>query len=415
MINNSICSAFIVTRLGQLRNVHTLIGQKSLAHNVLIIMYSKRDKALLSNLEHAYREDLFEDVLYLKLPDYPLHLTPKKGEAMYSAMEEVLGRLHDEFSVKELYVCNIDNYYVYLERIIADRGYPIAINLLEEGLTTYKITSGETLQKTENPPNINDLKKAWRNFKKACRNFVRDTVMLVLQCLGFAVRRPLARYAYNLWLRFFLNKKHRFGVIRHFDRAYVCFPEMVRCNDAVRFGSVEKLDFKFTRVGDGNLRAALDGYSTLFINQKYVNYTSHFRILFQIFEEMGIDKVAIKLHPREDADAVEQEIRDVQTEYRDMDVKILSSTGQIPVEDLVYSFEIKRVIGLTTSALIYLHSGLETTEVISIAERYRTLCGNSDSGVSSGELAQFDDEYRFFKRFEGITQFEPEKAQENAP
>lgn len=408
MINNSICSAFIVTRLGQLRNVHTLIEQKALEHNVLVIMYTKRDKALLSNLKKAYREDLFEDVLYLKLPDYPLHLTPKKGEAMYSSMEEVLGRLHDEFTVTELYVCNIDNYYVYLERIIADRGYSIAVNLLEEGLTTYKITSGESLRKTENPPNVNDLKKAWRNFKKACRNFVRDTGMLVLQCLGFVVRRPLARYAYNLWLKFFLDKKRRFGMIRHFDRAYVCFPEMVKSNDAVRFGAVEKLDFKFSRVEDEDLREALDGYSTLFINQKYVNYTSHFRILFHIFHEIGIRKVAVKLHPREDADAVAREIRNAQEEYEDIDVKILSSTGQIPVEDLVYSYDIRKVIGLTTSALIYLHSGLENVEVISIAQRYRELCGDSDSGVSSRELVQFDDEYRFFRRFEGITQFVPD-------
>ena len=409
--NNS-CNAFIVTRLGQLRNVHALIEQESLEHNVLVIMYVKHDTALFSNLKAAYREEMFDDVLYLELPNSPLRLTKKRSEAIYAGMEDILKTVHDEYSAKELYLCNIDNYYVYLERIIADHGYSMAINLFEEGLTTYKITSGESLKKKENPPNKNDIKKAWIDCKKALKKFILNAAVLLLHCAGFLVRKPLVTCARNLWSRLTVDKRRRYGIIRDFNKAYVCFPEMVNGTDALHFASVEKLNFKFNRVEDEDLKTAAAGYSTLFVNQKYINYESHFRILFQIFDEMGIDKVLIKLHPKEKEDQVAERICKMQTEYTDIDVKILSSTGSIPVEDIIYSLGIQRVIGLTSSALIYLQSGLDAVEVISIAERYRTLCAGDDL-VASRELILFDDEYRFFKRFENITQFVPDSDRES--
>ena len=399
-------NAFFVTRLGQVRNVHTLIEQESLEHNVLVIMFTSGDQSLRSNIRSACREELFEDILYLKLPRFPLRQSRKKNEKIYTRMENVLESLNDTFSVRELYVCNIDNYYVYLERIIADRGYPMVINLFEEGLTTYKITSGESLERAENAPNRNDVRKAWNEFRKALKKFILDTAVLVLQCLAFVVRKPLLTYAHNLWIRLTVEKNHRYGVIHDFNKVYVCFPEMVN-SKALHFASAEKLRFKFNQIEDEALKEEIAGFSVIFVNQKYVNYTSHFRILFQIFDEMGIDRVMIKLHPKEDSEFVEEKIRENQAGYENIEVKILSSIGQIPVEDLVYSCGIRKVIGLTTSALIYLRDCPQPVEVISIADRYRQLCAGEDSGVASRELVQFDDEYRFFRRFENIPQFEP--------
>ena len=401
-------NAFIVTRLGQLRNVHTLIEQESLQHNVLVIMVTQRDKTLLSNLQNACRKDLFDEVLYLELPKFPLRLNKKKSERIYADMEDILRRLCGEFSVNELYICNIDNYYVYLERIIKEHAYPIVINLLEEGLTTYKITSGQSLDKKEASPNKNDIKKAWNDFRHACKKFVLTLGILILQCISAVIRMPLLTWAYNLKVKLTVDKSRRFGTISGFNKVYVCFPEMVS-SDALNFRSVEKLKFRFNKVEDTALEEELKGYSAIFVNQKYVNYTSHFRILFRIFDEMGIDKVVIKLHPREEIPVVEEKIREMQAVYKNIDVKILSSAGQIPVEDIVFSYGIKTVIGLTTSALIYIKEGLKEANVVSIAARYRKLC-EEDGAVASRELVQFDDEYRFFKRFEGIEQFDPDET-----
>ena len=410
--NNS-WSAFVITRLGQLRNVHSLIEQESLKHNVLVIMFTPRDTFLLSNLRNACRKELFDDVLYLKLPKFPLRLNRKKSEAIYAGMEEILKELYGGFSINELYLCNIDSYYVYFERIIKERGYSIAINLLEEGLTTYKITSGQSLDKKEDPPNKNDVKKAWNGFKKALRKFIVSSGILVLQCISFVIRKPLVSYAHNLWIRLSVDKTRRFGIISDLNKVYVCFPEMVKDTGAINFASVQKLQIKFNKAEDETAAEEVKGYPAIFVNQKYVNYASHFRIVFQIFDEMGIDKVLIKLHPKEDEQVVRENILKAQAEHENIDVKILSSAGQIPVEDLVYTYGIKKVIALTSSALIYLNTALEGTQVISIAERYRQLCG-SDAGVASRELVQFDDEYRFFKRFEDIPQFVPESGPEEA-
>ena len=94
----------------------------------------------------------------------------------------------------------------------------------------------------------------------------------------------------------------------------------------------------------------------------------------------------------------------LKNQYPEINVKVLGDIGQIPVEDLVKAAGLKQVIGLTSSSLIYLQEYLPEVKNISVAERYRFLCEEQEH-VPMRELAQFDDEYRFFDRFEGIQQF----------
>jgi len=61
-------NVFVVSRLGQIRNVQNFIVQYGLTKNILIIQYSIKDGAILKNIIEMCDRSLYLDVIYLKLP-----------------------------------------------------------------------------------------------------------------------------------------------------------------------------------------------------------------------------------------------------------------------------------------------------------------------------------------------------------
>lgn len=410
-------NAFVVTRVGQIRNVHNFIRQFGSRNNLLVMMYTPKDSVLLMNMQNACRTELFEDIIYLKLPQKPVRLTRSKGARMYGDIEEVMLRMKERYGVTQLFLCNINNYYIYFQRINETRGLDMKLNLLEEGLTTYKITSEEGFEISERHVNISDVKKSGRLLFRSVKRTVKDLFrifvnsgIVLIQGLSFICGMNLTDRFVRKFTELTVPEKYRYDYIREVDGAYLCFPEMAG-GAALDIKHIEKLEFQFSHIENREAIKQLEGFSNLFINQKYVNYESHFNIMFRIFREMGLDNVLIKLHPKEKMIDVVRKIEPLKEEYPEIRVRIIGDMGQVPVEDLVKEVHLQRVIGLTSSALIYLDRYIPGTEVISTAMRYRKLC-ETEEQVPLRELAQFDDEYRFFRSFEGIPQFEPEEVQE---
>ena len=377
----------------------------------MVMMFSPKDRSLLLNMQNLCHKEWFDEILYLELPPKPVMLTQGKGRQIYRSMETVLTRLKCDFSINNLFLCNINNYYVYFERINEEQGLKLSLNLLEEGLTTYKITSSEAFDVPEKMVNYKDVRKAGtqlllrlKQLGNSLTKFVLSVGVLLLQLLSLAFRKNLVDMAVKLFVWLTVGKKYKYGFIHGLDKACLCFPEMAKASP-LNIRRVEKLDFRFSRVEDETVLNQLAGYSNIFINQKYVSYEIHFRVLFTIFREIGLKDILIKLHPKEELTEVLREIEPVRRGFPDINVRVLGDIGQIPVEDLIYSSDLKKVVGLTSSALIYLNEYLEKTEITSIAERYKELC-ETKNGVPARELSQFNDEYRFFTRFSGISQYE---------
>lgn len=403
-------AAFVVTRVGQIRNVQNYIRQFHPHHNVLIMMFTPDDSSLLINMQNACQADLFTEILYLKLPKKPVRLTRSKAKCIYEDMKMVLKRLKKVYDIRELFLCNINNYYVYFERINEAERLNIRLNLLEEGLTTYKIVSENAFDRLERKVNFNDVKKSAKFVMKSIKTFLKSFGKIFvnlgifgLQILSLICRKNLVDRCMRLVTAITVNKKYRYDYIRKVEQAYLCFPDMARESE-LKIGEIRRLPFLFSELRDPTVLGQLEGYSNLFINQKYVNYNSHFRVMFQIFREMGLENVLIKLHPKEKLSDMTEVLEALKNQYPEINVKVLGDIGQIPVEDLVKAAGLKQVIGLTSSSLIYLQEYLPEVKNISVAERYRFLCEEQEH-VPMRELAQFDDEYRFFDRFEGIQQF----------
>lgn len=404
-------NAFVVTRVGQIRNVHNYIQQFPSERNVIILMYTSRDRTLLSNMQRICKKQLFDEIVYLQLPKKPVRLTPGKGKTIYQDMSRIMNRLKAQYDINQLFLCNINNYYVYFDRINSNEGLGMKINLLEEGLTTYKITSKDVFEVPEKKVNFSDVKKSGSKLVKSIKSFGKNAVkilvntgVLFLQILSFLFKKNLVDQIMKAASKLLVRKKYQYGFIEKLDKAYLCFPDMAK-ESLLDINEVEKLEFRFSPTEDAGVTEQMKGYTNLFINQKYVNYDSHFRVIFRIFREMGLDNVLIKIHPKENLTDIVRKVELMRDDYPEIKVRILGDIGQVPVEDLVKNSSLDKVIGLTSSALIYLRTYLPEIKIISAAGRYYSLC-QSQEKVPFRELAQFRDEYRFFLQFDGIRQFE---------
>lgn len=61
-------NVFVVSRLGQIRNVQNFINQFGLQKNILVVQYSIKDSPILKNIIEMCDRSLYIEIVYLKLP-----------------------------------------------------------------------------------------------------------------------------------------------------------------------------------------------------------------------------------------------------------------------------------------------------------------------------------------------------------
>lgn len=410
-MNQYVGNVFVVSRLGQLRNVQNFIKQFNAKKNVLIIQFSVIDGAILKNICELSDRSLYSEIIYVKLPQRPLRVTKKKNVKMYNTIKETIEYINQNYEFNNLFLCNADKWYSYYEKIKDEENLNYTLNLLEEGLTTYIVSSDPEYQEEPIIPiNILDLKKTCKDIKKTflkifkeIRVFFVKILSLIVELVSLPFRTNFITIVKQFILKKTLEKKYQFSYITHFHEAFVCFPEKLEQNNFA-IDDVKKLQFNLNKIDSKNFNEIDENY-VLFINQKYINYKQHFDLIFKIFTEMGYRNVYIKLHPKEDKIAIINQINECLLTYPDLNVKVLNSFDSIPIEDVIYSFKFKKIIGLTSSSLLYCKELIKNIDIVSIAERYRELCYEKENHVNPRELKLFEKEYKNFCKFGAIDQF----------
>ena len=405
-------NVFVVSRLGQLRNVQNFIKQFHAEKNVLIIQFSVIDGAILKNICELCERPLYLEIIYLKLPQHPLRVTKKKNIKMYNTIQEKINYINEKYEFNNLFLCNADKWYSYYEKIKTEENLSYTINLLEEGLTTYIVSSDKEYQEEPIIPiNTRDIIKTCKEIKKTIKrifvqikNLIVKICSLLLSIISLIFKTNLITIIKKFVLKKTLEEKYHFSYIKHFDEGFVCFPEKLEQNNFT-IDSVKKLEFNFNEMNSKNFEN-LDKNAVLFINQKYINYRQHFEIIFKIFTQMNYDKVYIKLHPKEDKIPIIEQINEILKEYPNLKVEVLNNFDSIPIEDVIYNFKFKQVVGLISSSLIYCDELIDGVNVISIADKYRQMCYDKESGVNPRELKLFEKEYKSFKKISNVKQFE---------
>ena len=402
---------FILTGVGQLRNITGFINQYNATNNFAIILYTEKNLDIVNNIQKAIEDAQFCEVQFVKLPNKLLDEKKEKSILIYNILMQQINKNIETNNIKNLFLCSFSNYYVFFEKII--RNKKVTINLLEEGLTTYRVYQEEIDKKNckiKLTDILNKIKNIFKKFYIIIRPivlFLKAIIELLITILSFICRINFIYYIRKAKKKM---SKYKYGVIEKFDNTYVCYPELIKKLNK-NIGQVHKLNLNYK---DENVKFTSndDKENVLFINQKYgIKYKDHFPIIFSIFRDMGLKKVYIKFHPKEEMENFKEIFEEAKAQYPEIEIITLNEYNHIPVENLINSNNITKIIALTSSSLFYSKLVNDKLEVISIAEEYRKRC--IKKAVSNKRMKAFLKDYEMMDRLFKIKQFEYKQNEEN--
>lgn len=424
-----VCTLFVSTRTGQLRNEIGFVERYSPKHPRSMIMTPKKDGTLRRNLRYMVEKSPFEAFEITILPNFPTSPRGVKRKIrVYNAMRDTLERLVGGCKHVDLYLHHADNYYVFFERIFAELGIEdYTMSMLEEGLATYKWTCPELeneVVETKLYTPIEAARDVAGELVAAVKSFLRIFVHLlkflerivefIVACLSKLTGRNLFDSAARIAAKF-LPKKYRYGIVQHFGDGWFCFPEKM---EKVRLFHIDNLHaFPFVTGGkSGDDRNVLDQTDVIFASQRYGNPEIYYEIVLTILEEMHVDVVCFKLHPREEYGQIAEHLHAAQKNHPGVRVLHNRELDAIPVEELLEDGSCRTLVGLTTSALMYAPLVDDTVALVSIADRFFELYKKLDPSGLAGqgsELQAFRKDLDVFHAVAPeVPQFRTETARE---
>lgn len=397
---------FILTGVGQLRNIYGFIDQYNATDNIAVVFYTIQNLNVVNNIKSNMEEGYFKDVQYVQLPIKLLQEEKSKSKKIYNIFEELIKSNIEENNIKNLFLCMANDHYSLFEKICRKRN--VSINLLEEGLATYRIFLEENNKKYYKV-GIKDLaknlKKVWKKLYKVFEPIIKllkAIVELIINLISFITRINWIYYINHVRNKI---KKYKYSLISKFDNVYVCYPKLMKKLNKDTT-NVKKLRFNY-KDEKYKFTSGKDTENVLFINQKFgVRYKEHFVIVFSILKDMGIKKVYIKFHPKEktkDKDFIEI-FEDAKAKFPEIEVITLNKLSHVPVENLINTNKITKLVGLTTSSLFYSKFVKKDLETISIAEEYEKRC--VQLGVIKKRMKMFNQDFESFQRLFHVQQFD---------
>lgn len=392
---------FVVSRPGQLRNAQTLIMSLGAERNRLAILHTAMNPTLTRAIEANVNGELFEEVTYVQQPPNPTQQGRRKNRLIRRQIEELLEAAVEAGS-RNLFLSNIDNYYSLFERIIDERKYPMELVLLEEGLGTY-INGSAKAYRMRSVSDVRDVRNRAEQFGRALVRVLRSAMVLAAAVFSWIFRFDAAEFKNALEARC-VPRRDRYGMIGHFDRAFVYFPEKLD-QGALHVDQVCRLPFKIEQTWDAESLEVLGQGATLYVSQKYLAPDIYLPIIFDVLSELGESRVFFKFHPREDRAAFARAWERSLERHPRLEVVALDEIQKIPAEELLMSGRVSRLIGLTSTVLMYAEAFFEQVEVTSVASRFQEIAESPEYGVSRRQLAEFDRDREAFVDVSSVRQF----------
>lgn len=402
---------FFLTGVGQLRNISGFIKEYNATNNVAVILYTQQNLNVVNHIKENMDESLFLEIQYVKLPVKLLEEKKSKSKIIYQTLEKTINHNIEKYHIKNVFLCSSSNYYSFIEQITKNK---TSLNLLEEGLTTYRVYQ-ENNDERQKKYTLGDvfsvikkvLKRLYIIFKPVIK-LIKSIIELVVVIISF-----ITRINFIYYIKKFLNKskKYKYGLITEFDNAYVCYPELLQKLNP-KNKNVEKLQLNFENE-NVIFTNKQDKENILFINQKYgLRYKEHFDIIFSIFRDMGIKKIYMKFHPKEDFDDFRDIYEESKSLYPDLQIITLENCEHIPVENLINRNNITKIVALTSSSLFYSKLVKEDIDVISIAEEYKKRW--EDIALTAKEMQTFLHDYEMLDKLFNVEQYvyEDNKSEE---
>ncbi|HGH0134174.1 TPA: alpha-2,8-polysialyltransferase family protein [Neisseria meningitidis] len=312
---------FVISNLGQLNQVQSLIKIQKLTNNLLVILYTSKNLKMPKLVHQSANKNLFESIYLFELPRSPNNITPKKLLYIYRSYKKILNIIQPA----HLYMLSFTGHYSYLISIAKKKN--ITTHLIDEGTGTYAP---------------------------------------LLESFSYHPTK-LERYLIG-------NNLNIKGYIDHFDILHVPFPEYAK-----KIFNAKKYNRFFAHAGgisiNNNIANLQKKYQIskndyIFVSQRYpISDDLYYKSIVEILNSISLQikgKIFIKLHPKEMGNNYVMSLFLNMVEINPRLVVI--NEPPFLIEPLIYLTNPKGIIGLASSSLIYTPLLSPSTQCLSIGE-----------------------------------------------
>lgn len=391
---------FIITHLGQLKQMQALIRQNNLSKNMLVVLYTYKNIQVPSDVQDDIDTSLFSKVVFVKIP-YGLQ---KVNIQKIIRLNQLYKKILSLAKFDTLYINSFEGHYGIVLSLA--RANTMRLILVEEGTATYKPKTKTSLQIVEDG-------------RQFTQDFVRQSFMKTVGQSQMFKKMVKAKKTYqqnrnisNAWkaadishrdtklFKQFGTQIGRFGktlwvapatqnsMVDLYGKVYPIIDNEPFLDFDVVYASHADLlsdDFgqaqlkQFFAYGEFDAKdlsianAAVEEYQinendVLFISQRYAfDLRLYMKEVDRLLRQVAMSRrVFIKLHPKEN-DFILQMYHTMSKISRGQ-IVILENCSKIPAESLIAASSIKTIIGMTSSTLIYAPLIRQDVQVVSIAQ-----------------------------------------------
>lgn len=398
---------FVITHLGQLKQMEALIIKKNLISNGLIVLYTTANFVVPQTVHDKVTQHLFDFVAFVEIPFKINQINYFKLKVVYDTYVSLL----DANKPKNLYLNSFEGHYAVLIDVAKKR--KVKNILVEEGTATYKLNLlnnenfsenkneyvfgvsefMDTVGKTQIFKKIVKTKKNIKELSGQSKRF-----LLELWCSKPVQQQLISRLGGKALLS-------AFEPVRHFDKIYASHPELL---DASFNGDMEyflgALSWSNEEMQSAKLLTSkyeIKENDVIFLSQRYgLDANSYAMAVCNILDNITHQnqQIFIKLHPKEDMttwNAFQQAIQQYKNRF------LLINESDFLIEPLLHTSGVKTVIGLTSSTLIYIPLLFDDVRSISIATLLIDAMENSQVGNTKA-LATLKEHLAIIHLFEKV-------------
>lgn len=367
---------FVITHLGQLKQMEALIVRQNLISNGLIVLYTTANFVVPQTVHDKVTKSLFDFVVFVEIPFKINQINYFKLKTVY----ETYVLLLNANKPKSLYLNSFEGHYAILINIAKKQG--VKNVLVEEGTATYKLLSQpatnvdckdeinfeflktkfmSTIGQTELFKRAVKQKKYTKDFLFQSKQFYQSLI-LDEKIQGKLIER-FGRGAIKSYKKPFLQ----------FDEIYASFPNLIEqsflAKEVQLFNIYESIDAETLALA----KEVVSDYDitdkdALYLSQRYtIDPIQYVNVITPILLRVARDsrRIFIKLHPKE-SNKVHQAFKNITNAFPDK--LVLIEDNRFLVEPVIKVSNIQKVIGLTSTALVYAPLVSNGTQSISVAQ-----------------------------------------------
>ncbi|MGB6824502.1 alpha-2,8-polysialyltransferase family protein [Psychrobacter sp.] len=367
---------FVLTHLGQLKQMEALISSKNISNNCLVVLYSQKNLTVPKTVHDQY-SSAFKKAIFVEIPfginklDFP---KLKKIEKYYKKIVMLS-------QPRSLYLNSFEGHYAVLTSIAQSQS--VKIILVEEGTATYKFNLKKMTQSSKDSTlSYNFVRKNFmstvgetQSFKKLVKIY-KNNKELYKQSKIF-VNQIVKDEKFQKNLIEIIGSQHVKASLvpfKEFDKAYASFPSLIKEGFGVKDVDYFLIHEVINDESEEDAREVIEKYNitendVLYVSQRYhLDPEQYANTVTAILTRMisGEQTVFIKLHPKEN-----KKIYDSfkYLEFVSNKKFVVIEESQFLIESVIRLSKISQLVGLTSTTLVYGPLVSPTTKSISIAQK----------------------------------------------